>query len=62
MFTSFAYIGFKDSFGKEKRKAQFTFYGFTKFISHISFSIVCVNCAFGFVSDYAIVASFSLLV
>ena len=42
--------------------AQFTFYGFTKFISHISFTIIRVNCAFGFVSDYVIVTDIMLFV
>ena len=42
--------------------AQFTFYGFTKFISHISFILFDVNCAFGFVSDYAIATKRYLLV
>ena len=35
---------------------------FTKLISQISFSLFVVNCAFIFVSDYAIATSFSLLV
>ena len=49
-------------FCKEKIMAQFTFYGFTKLISHISFTIIRVNCAFGFVSDYVIVTDIMLLV
>ena len=42
--------------------AQFTFLGFTKLISHISFTIIRVNCAFGFVSDYVIVTDIMLFV
>ena len=43
-------------FCKEKRMAQFTFLGFTKLISHISFTIIRVNCAFLAVTDFAITA------
>ena len=52
----------EDSFLYKIELAQFTFLGFTKLISHISFTIIRVNCAFGFVSDYVIVTDFMLLV
>ncbi len=45
-----------------KELAQFTFFRFTKFISHISFYLFDVNCALLTVSVYAISASLSLLV
>ena len=49
-------------FCKEKRMAQFTFLGFTKLISHISFTIIRVNCAFIFDNNYAIATDIMLLV
>ena len=49
-------------FSITNQKAQFTFLGFTKLISHISATIIRVNCAFGFVSDYVIVTDIMLLV
>ena len=42
--------------------AQFTIFRFTKLISHVLFYLFDVNCAFLAVSDFAIAASFSLLV
>ena len=45
-----------------KKNGAIQFYGFTKFISHISFTIIRVNCAFGFVSDYVIVTDIMLFV
>ena len=38
---------------KKKGLAQFTFFRFTKLISHSSFYLFCVNCAFLAVTDYA---------
>ena len=37
-------------------------YGFTKLFSHVLFYRFDVNCAFGFVSDYAIATKRYLLV
>ena len=42
--------------------AQFTFFMFTKLISHSSFSVIFVNCAFLVVNDYIITAKPWLLV
>ena len=52
----------KDRFLMKIELAQFTFLGFTELISHSSFSVIFVNCAFLAVSDFAIAASFMLLV
>ena len=46
----------EDSFLGENRMAQFTFFRFTERISHVLFHLLGVNCAFLFVTDYAIAA------
>ena len=45
-----------------KKNSAIHIYRFPKMIPHISFYLFDVNCAFGFVSGYAIATSFSLLV
>ena len=37
--------------------AQFTFFRFTELISHVLLYLLCVNCAFRFVTDFVIAAS-----
>ena len=52
----------EDSLFKESRRAKFTFFRFLKRISHVLFYLFDVNCAFLFVSDYAIATNVMLLV
>ena len=52
----------EDSLSKENRRAQFTFFRFLKRISHVLFYLFDVNCAFLFVSNYAIATNVMLLV
>ena len=52
----------EDSLFYENRIGAIHIFRFTKLISHSSFTIIRVNCAFGFVSDYVIVTDIMLLV
>ena len=53
---------FKDSLFEENRIGAIHIIGFTKLISHSSFSLFRVNCAFLAVSDFAIATDVMLLV
>ena len=52
----------EDSLFDKNRIDAIHIIGFTKMIFHISFTLIRVNCAFGFVSDYVIVTDIMLFV